>query len=252
MRSPEQRLLAATATAAPAPAPSQRSAASPVSAASSKRLDPGQRGDVADRRRGRVAARPSSRAMSSGVRAIRRGDRLVRAATRRRSTARASASVKLVVGCGRWQDAGRGAAEPGERRDVAQRAVSESGASPPARVAAKLDDQIGRLVGDPPPDVAAFRLLGVLVEALDRRERETVARERGRRGPPSAAPTRPSDPESRFGRIALRSIARRRARPAAALLVAVEAADDHEAELRRGGIERRRVLDRQQRRLARA
>ena len=128
--------------------------------------------------------------MSSGVRAIAL-PRSRRAAASAPASARAQRQLRdrraaRTPAARRWRRAesgGAGVAQSGGQR------VGRVGAG---RVAAKLDDEIRRLVGDPAPDVPALRLLGILVEALDRRERGTAWRARGRRDRPSAAPTRSS------------------------------------------------------------
>ncbi len=143
-------------------------------------------------------------------------DRVTKRRMRRRdgSPTIDSASARLVVGRRRGQQLGPHV-RPGLRRPGSRNAaVSESGGSPADASPRNLDDEIRCLVGHPSPDVAALRLLGILVEAFDRREMERLRAAHGRQGRPSAAPRPSSDSRIVLRRARLSTSAPRRAPPA--------------------------------------
>ena len=128
-------------------------------------------GNVADRRRGRVARRQQPRDLER---------RRARSVSHRRAQRRRLAGLRarecerqIVMRRRRGQQARGRRAEPGGARS-AQRPDQRIIRLGAGDVAAKLDDQIRRLIGHPAPDVPAFRLLGILVEAFGRRKMERL------------------------------------------------------------------------------
>ena len=120
--------------------------------------------------------------------------------------------------------------------------------------AAHLDDEIGRLVGDPPPDVAALGPLGIVEETVDRREGGGGAAGAGA-GAAAAGPgggqslgQRADQPPGALGLGRLRlEPADRVEHDAGASRIAVETADEHQPPFGSGEIEGRVVLEGEER-----
>ena len=227
----------------------------PVDVRDAQGVRPGQRGDVADAGRAgvapgrqprdveRIAGRPAAQGVPQRRPPVRgAGQRLAH-------------DGRAVRGPGGHEQRG-GRTEAGGVRRVRERRGQRArgcplgggavpGANAPLVPGAHLDDEVGRLVGDPAPDVAALRPLGVVEEAVERRERgRRPGRVRVRQGQRKRAhpPARPL----RFRGLRLEP-ADRVEDDAGGAGPAVEAADQHEPAFGVCAVEGRPVLQRQQR-----